>query len=74
MELKESRLRSVIKGLTWRILATATTMTIAYFITGEVGDALKIGGLEFASKLLIYYIHERAWQRVPRGKIRKLFK
>ncbi len=70
---KESHLRSILKGLTWRLLATATTITIAYFILGEIGDALKIGGLEFIGKLFIYYLHERAWQMVPRGKIRSIY-
>ncbi|MDX1409384.1 MAG: DUF2061 domain-containing protein, partial [Saprospiraceae bacterium] len=66
MTQKESHLRSIIKGFTWRIIATATTVTIAYLITGEVGDALKIGGIEFVGKIGIYYLHERLWQLVPR--------
>ena len=70
--MKESRLRSLIKGITWRILATATTITIAYIITREIGDALKIGGIEFFGKLIIYYLHERFWQRIPNGSIRKM--
>ena len=69
---KESHLRSVLKGITWRIIATSTTITIAYFITGKIGDALTIGGIEFVGKVFIYYLHERAWQMVPRGKIRKI--
>lgn len=69
---KESHLRSILKGLTWRILATATTVIIAYFITGDVSSALAIGGIEFAGKLLLYYFHERAWQLVPRGSVRQL--
>ena len=71
---KDSRIRSLIKGITWRILATTTTITIAYIITGHIGDALKIGGIEFFGKLIIYYFHERAWQSVPYGTMRKLFK
>jgi uncharacterized membrane protein len=70
---KESHIRSVLKGITWRIIATSTTITIAYIITGKVGDALTIGGFEFVGKLLIYYLHERAWQNVPRGAIRRIF-
>jgi len=70
--VKESHLRSLMKGFTWRIVATSTTITIAWIITGEVGDALKIGGIEFIAKILIYYLHERAWQIVPRGAIRRL--
>ncbi|MEZ4883897.1 MAG: DUF2061 domain-containing protein [Chitinophagales bacterium] len=70
---KESHLRSILKGFTWRIIATSTTITIAYIITGQVGDALKIGFIEFFGKLFIYYLHERAWQLVPIGGVRKLF-
>lgn len=71
---KESRLRSLLKGLTWRIVATTTTILVAYFITGQVSDAFKIGGIEFFGKLIIYYFHERAWQLAPRGTVRKLLK
>ena len=68
---KESHIRSILKGFTWRIIATSTTVTIAYFITGEVGSALKIGAIEFVGKIFIYYLHERMWQVIPRGTIRK---
>ena len=67
---KESRLRSILKAFTWRILATLTTMTIAFLITGEVATAITIGGIEFFAKMFIYYGHERAWQMIPRGGIR----
>ena len=70
---RESHLRSILKGVTWRILATLTTMIIAYYITGEIDSALKIGTAEFVLKLFVYYAHERAWQLVPRGTIRKVY-
>jgi len=68
---RESHLRSILKGLSWRFIATGTTMIVAYLFTGEVETAAKIGGLEFFAKLGLYYGHERAWQLVPRGTIRK---
>jgi uncharacterized membrane protein len=71
---KESHLRSVLKGITWRLIATATTILVAFLITGKTDIALKIGAMEFVVKLLVYYAHERAWQNVPRGTIRKLIK
>ena len=70
--LKESHLRSLIKALSWRILATLTTGVIAYFITGEIEVAVTIASIEFVLKFVIYYFHERAWQLVPRGSIRRL--
>ena len=69
---RESHLRSLLKATSWRVLATLTTTIIAYFITGEVETALTIGGIEFVLKFVIYYLHERAWQLVPRGGIRRL--
>lgn len=70
--LRESHLRSLVKGLSWRFVATSTTMVIAFFITGQMDLAIKIGGIEVVAKILIYYGHERLWQMVPRGTVRKL--
>jgi len=71
---KDTRLKSLLKGVSWRIIATATTITIAYFITGDVSSAMSIGFIEFFGKLLLYYVHERAWQFAPsfRRKNKKL--
>jgi uncharacterized membrane protein len=60
----ESHTRSLVKGLTWRCLATLTTVIIAWMVTGETGMAFQIGFFEFFAKLAIYYIHERVWTRI----------
>ena len=70
---RESRTRSVLKALSWRVIATTTIITIAYFTTGDIEAALEIGAIEFFIKFALYYLHERAWQMAPRGTIRKLF-
>jgi len=72
-DLRESHLRSVLKAFSWRIVATLTTATIAYGITGEIDTAIMIGSIEFVLKMFIYYVHERAWQLVPRGGVRSTF-
>jgi len=69
---RESHLRSLLKAFSWRIVATTTTAIIAYFITGDVMAAITIGSIEFVAKFFIYYMHERAWQLVPRGTIRHM--
>ncbi len=69
-DLRESHLRSVLKALSWRIIATLTTALIAYAITGEIDTAILIGSIEFVLKIFIYYAHERVWQILPRGAIR----
>lgn len=72
--LKESHIRSLLKGISWRLIATFTTVVIAWRATGEVKTALIVGAIEFPSKVLIYYCHERVWQSVPRGNVRNWFK
>ena len=68
---RESHLRSFLKALSWRLLATTTTALIAWFITGEISTAIAIGSIEFIAKFFIYYGHERVWQLVPPGIIRR---
>ncbi|MEL7249123.1 MAG: DUF2061 domain-containing protein [Bacteroidota bacterium] len=70
---RESRLRSVLKALSRRVIATTTIIAIAYFTTNNIEDALKIGAIEFFIKFALYNLHERAWQMAPRGTIRKMF-
>ncbi|MDP6967681.1 MAG: DUF2061 domain-containing protein [Gammaproteobacteria bacterium] len=64
----ESRTRSLLKAVSWRITATLTTIIIAYGITGEVEAALAIGSIEFFLKFVIYYMHERAWLKIAMGQ------
>ena len=64
---KETHLRSIVKGVSWRFIATTATFLIVLLITCLYGNcsienAIKIGAIEFILKLLIYYSHERIWQ------------
>ena len=71
---KESHLRSVLKAITYRIVGTLTTGLLAYAVTRDLGFSLTIGALEPLVKMVIYYLHERAWQQVPRGTVRRLLR
>ena len=68
--IRDSRLRSVLKGLSWRILATLITALIAYFWSKDVRLAIMIALVEFPAKFLVYYLHERAWAQMPLGTVR----
>ena len=69
---RETHLRSILKGVSWRIVASITTVGIAYYITGDTAVAVEIGGIEAVLKILFYYLHERIWQLLPRGTIRQI--
>jgi len=69
---RESRLRSLLKAVSYRIIGTVTTASVALFVTGDGHAALAIGAVEPLAKIVIYYVHERAWQMAPRGTVRQL--
>lgn len=68
-EIKQERLsRSLIKSLSWRIVGTLDTIIISYLITGELAFALSIGGIELVTKMVLYVVHERIWNKVKWGR------
>ncbi len=71
-QVKESKTRSILKGLTWRVLATGTTFLLAWLFAKDLSVATSIAAVEFFIKFGIYYLHERAWQSLPRGSFQEL--
>ena len=69
---RESNVRSLLKAVSWRVIATLTTILIAWLIYRDIRPALAIGGIEFFAKFFVYYGHERLWQLVPRGTVRRV--
>ena len=65
--MTESRLRSLLKAISWRIVATGTTVLLVLMFTGDVGIAFTVGGVEAVAKIVIYYLHERTWQAFSWG-------
>lgn len=60
-EMKDKKYRSLIKGISWRIIGTIDTMIISYFYTRNPLSALKIGLTEVLTKIVLYYVHERIY-------------
>ena len=65
--MKVTKLRSILKAISWRIIGTLDTMTLGWIITGSPLMGLKIGGLELITKFVLYYFHERIWLRSKFG-------
>jgi uncharacterized membrane protein len=65
----DTHLRSIVKALSWKILATLLAFILAYVSTD--GDTVAAGktaiGL-FTIGLALYYLHERIWNVVPWGR------
>ncbi len=60
--------RSLAKTISWRIVGTIATIIISYLITGTLALAFSIGIVELISKLILYFFHERAWNKIKWGK------
>ena len=59
--------RHILKSLTWRLIASITTVLIGWSATGDITAGLSIGGFDFTIKLLLYYLHERVWYKSKYG-------
>jgi adenylylsulfate kinase len=67
---KETNKRSIVKGISWRIVATTTTILIVYFFFGRLDLAIAAGVIETVLKITLYWAHERAWMKIKWGKKR----
>jgi len=38
------------------------------FITGEIKTATAIAGVDFATKMVLYFFHERVWNTIKWGR------
>lgn len=66
--MEEKPYRSVVKTISWRTLGTLDTIIISYFITGNLVMAASIGSIEVVTKMILYYFHERAWNKINLGR------
>lgn len=63
--------RHAVKSISWRIVATLDTFLLSYFLIGSFAIGLSISGIDFFSKLFIYYMHERLWFKSSIKKVNK---
>ncbi len=67
-KLTEKPLRSVLKAISWRAIGTLDTIVISWILTGEMKTALAIGSVELVTKMLLYFGHERIWDKINYGR------
>lgn len=71
----ESKRRSIAKTCSWRFIATVVTFSVTYVMTTVSKGDLNIGSMAAVIALLdtsikfgIYFIHERAWNKINYGR------
>ena len=65
--MERSKKRHLAKTVTWRCIATLTTFLLALLFFREDSEAVEkatgVAVAEFFLKMLLYYLHERAWYK-----------
>ena len=79
--MSSTKKRSLIKTVTWRIIATTDTFILTLLSATWFSDDLGINsseafalagtvaGLEGVTKMILYYLHERGWSSLEWGQI-----
>ena len=57
-----------MKAISWRIIATLTTVLLVFVFTRNLVISFGVGFLEFFFKILVYYLHERVWNLIQYGR------
>lgn len=64
----EKPIRSVAKALSWRVVGTLDTLAVSFILAKDIKIAASIASVDFITKLILYFFHERAWNAIKWGK------
>jgi adenylylsulfate kinase len=65
---REGHLRSFAKALSWRVMGSLATALVVFVVTRRVVLSLAVGAVEFVSKIGLFWLHERLWDRLRFGR------
>jgi len=60
----DTRRRSLSKAISWRVVGTLDTFLIGTVVTQQVSVGAAIASIELVTKVALYYIHERVWNKL----------
>ena len=63
--------RHVAKTISWRVIGTLDTIILSGIITGSCKLGMAIGGVEVITKMVLYFLHERAWYKFSKFGVSK---
>ena len=64
----DGQMRSLVKAATWRVTGTIDTFLLSFLFTKSVKLASSIAFTEVVTKIALFYLHERAWNRISWGR------
>jgi uncharacterized membrane protein len=66
--------RHIAKTISWRIIGTIDTIVLSSLITGDFKIGISIGGVEVITKMILYFLHERAWYKFSNFGVKEIKK
>tara|TARA_R110000751_G_scaffold111053_5_gene208916 strand:+ start:1627 stop:1908 length:282 start_codon:yes stop_codon:yes gene_type:complete len=71
---KYLRLTRIKRAFTARAISLCITISIGWFLTGDLRLGLSLGAIDTVIKLFIYYGHETIWETKMTKDIKKIKK
>jgi uncharacterized membrane protein len=68
LTVQETKTRSIVKTLCWRITGSGATFLISWLISGSWTVAGSIAVVQIMANTVLYYVHERVWNAVSWGR------
>ena len=65
---RESRLRSLVKSLAYRIISIAGTGILTWVISKDIIETVSITLIIQVFLVILYYSYERIWDRINWGR------
>ena len=66
----DSKKRSWVKAITWRMVGIVLLGSISYLVTGDWKEMSAITLLFHGIQTVLYYFHERWWERISWGRVK----
>ena len=66
--MSDSTTRSIAKTISWRITGSGATFLISYIVSGNLSVAGTIAVIQLTANTILYFIHERIWNKISWGK------
>lgn len=64
----ETHSRSLAKAISYRFFGSLSTAGLVYFFTGSAKVSVGAGILDSLVKIVLFFLHERVWQRISYGR------
>jgi uncharacterized membrane protein len=68
--MRETRKRSMLKSISWRFICIVVSILTSFFLTGKWDIAVAIGTVYNGITMVLYYFHERGWNKVGWGCVK----